>query len=64
MKVPNRILKTVFHLANGTSKDGKSVITPEDRAAVLEWATLAIERRAHPNPYENAALTYGSLEEN
>ena len=45
MKVPNRILKTIWHLANGTSKDGKSVITPEERADVLQWATAGIDKR-------------------
>lgn len=39
MKVPNRILKAVHMLANGVS------VTPEDRAAVLLWATMGIDKR-------------------
>lgn len=45
MKVPNRILKSIFHLANGTTQDGKPVVTPEERADVLQWATLGLDKR-------------------
>lgn len=39
MKVPNKVLKTIHMLANGVS------VSPEDRAAVLEWATTGISKR-------------------
>lgn len=44
MKVPTKVLKAAFNLANNLP------VSDDDRKAVIEWASPAIDRRANPAP--------------